>query len=123
MRGSNPAGGAGVAPEAAGAAFAAARGGATRSSISRANSVEPAACASFEAARIFIASSRRSTALSRPNMAALVPERLAVLQHVLDALLGLGRLRERDEVPALEVEKPLLVHAGARIDRAPAQRV
>src|SRR5690606_26256733 len=50
-----------------------------------------------------------------------VSERLAGLQHVRDALLGPGHLRQGDEVLALQAQQPVLVHKRVAIDLAAAQ--
>src|SRR3954470_11251459 len=52
-----------------------------------------------------------------------VPQRLPGLQHELDALLRLRCFGELDEVLALEVEQPFLVHGAARIDLAAAEHL
>src|SRR5207342_2214058 len=50
-----------------------------------------------------------------------VPERLAGLQHVRDAFLGLGHLRERDEVFAFQAQQPRLVDERTAVHFAAAQ--
>src|SRR6478735_9924860 len=50
-----------------------------------------------------------------------VPERLAGLQHVRDAFLGLGHLREGDEVFALQAQQPVLIDERAAVHFASAQ--
>src|SRR6185369_2609948 len=63
----------------------------------------------------------KSVPASLLTMAASVPQRLAGLQHVLDALLRLRHRAQLDEVAPLQVEQPLLVDHAARLHRAAAQ--
>src|SRR6476660_4688049 len=52
-----------------------------------------------------------------------VPQRLPGLEHRLDAILGLGGPGELDEVPALEVEEPFLVHDAPGLDLAATENL
>src|SRR5690606_41259116 len=55
-----------------------------------------------------------------PESRISVPERLAGLEHVADAGLGLFLLRQFDEVLALPAQPPLLVDQAAAVDFAAA---
>src|SRR5205814_10638355 len=68
-------------------------------------------------------SRRREPRRPGPGAPRSVPQRLAVLEHELDAFLGLRRLRERYEMLALEIEQPFLVHHAAGIDLTAAQHL
>ena len=46
--------------------------------------------------------------------ASLIPQRLAVLQHIFHPRPGLVRRQQLHKVVAFEVEQPLLVHKAAR---------
>src|SRR5690606_13858481 len=66
----------------------------------------------------------RSSESRIPNSksrATSVAQRLAGLEHVPDARLGLLLLRQLDEVPALQAQQPFLVDHGAAVDLAAAQ--
>src|SRR3546814_5929469 len=59
--------------------------------------------------------------IPNPESRISVSKRLAGLEHVPDARLGLLLLRELDEVLALQAQQPFLVDHGSAVDFAAAQ--